>query len=295
MDGYSKMTIFHLPGIFMHYPLYVKLFEEIQANPDILKDNVKIGSVYGSPCGIWNGGRAIHNENLKNFEVIANVKKVTEKMNIPVRFTFTNCLLTKEHIDDVYCNGLLDFFNNGNNEVICNSEVLEKYIREKYGDRYKYISSTTKRIVNKEKQLEEINKNYYLTVIDYDHNGDFDFLNSIKDKEKCELLCNAVCKPHCEYRALHYKILSEAQLTNINSDYICEYAGRRFYEVKNEHNCNFISVEDIENKYLSMGFRHFKLEGRTNSPLDVIEILIYYIIKDKYALEIREKMHACLN
>ena len=68
-----------------------------------------------------------------------------------------------------------------------------------------------------------------------------------------------------------------------------------FYMIKNEHSCNFIGAEDINDKYLPMGFKHFKLEGRTNHPLDVIEILIHYIIKDKYALEIRQKLHICLN
>lgn len=295
MDGYSKETIFHLPGVFEHYLLYVKLLEEIKLNSDILKDNVKIGSVFGAPAALWNGGRAVLDEQLKNFEVLANVKKITEDLNIPVRFTFTNCLLKEEHLSDVYCNALLDFFNNGNNEIICNSEILEKHIRNKCGDRYRYISSTTKRIIDKDKQLKEIAKDYYLTVIDYDYNGDFEFLNSIENKEKCELLCNAVCRPNCEYRTLHYQILSDVQINGTNADYICEFAGRPFYMVKNEHNCNFISADDINNIYLPMGFKHFKLEGRTNHPLDVIEILIHYIIKEKYALEIRQKLHACLN
>ena len=295
MDGYNKEAIFHLAGVFMHYPLYSKLLEEIKANPDILKENVKIGSIYGSPCGIWNGGRTIIKEDLKNLEFIANVQQMMEKYNIPVRFTFTNCLLKEEHLSDAYCNALLKLFNNGNNEVTCNSELLENYIRSKYGDRYRYISSTTKRITDNDKQLEEINKDYHLVVVDYDYNKNFDFLNSIENKSKCELLCNSVCKPSCEMRCQHYKALSQAQLLNIACPFGCEYAVRPFYQVKNDAtNGTFISAEDINDKYLPMGFENFKLEGRTNHPSDVVEILIYYIIKDKYALEIRQKLHACI-
>jgi hypothetical protein len=139
------------------------------------------------------------------------------KFNIPVRFTFTNCLLEEQHLNDTYCNMILEVFNTGQNEIICNKEVLENYIREKYGNRYKYISSTTKRLINKEEQLKELDKNYYLVVLDYDYNKNLDFLKQIPNKEKCELLCNAVCRPNCPFRVRHYQDLSRCQLSFDNS------------------------------------------------------------------------------
>ena len=50
---------------------------------------------------------------------------------------------------------------------------------------------------------------------------------------------------------------------------------------------NFISPDDINNIYLPMGFKNFKLEGRTMHPLDFIEVLIYYLIKEEYQSEVR--------
>ena len=56
---------------------------------------------------------------------------------------------------------------------------------------------------------------------------------------------------------------------------------------------NFIGPEDI-NTYLDMGFSNFKLEGRTMAPSDLIEVLIYYLIKEEYQREIRTHFQSLL-
>ena len=288
MDSYNKTAVFHLPGLFRFIRGYEVLLEMIQDNPSILKDNVKIGSIYGSPACIWNGGRIIAATFDKgDFE---NVKNVMEKYGIPARLTFTNCLLEEKHIYDTVGNILLEVFNTGHNEIICNKEVLENYIRNKYKDNYKYISSTTKRLLDKEQQLQELKKDYYLIVLDYNHNKDFDFLQTIENKDKCEILCNAVCKPNCPLRAKHYEEISKAQLENdCRILFQCEDAHKWFWQVKKE-NQSFISIEDIKNIYLPMGFSNFKLEGRTSNPMDWVEIILYYLIKAEYKEETRAKL-----
>jgi hypothetical protein len=55
---------------------------------------------------------------------------------------------------------------------------------------------------------------------------------------------------------------------------------------------NFISVEDINNIYSPMGFSNFKLEGRTAHPLDLIEVLLYYLIKEEYKTEVRSHLQS---
>jgi hypothetical protein len=66
------------------------------------------------------------------------------------------------------------------NEIICNSELLENYIRQHFGNNYKYISSTTKRLTNIVDQNKELQKNYHLIVLDYDHNKNYEYLQSIQ-------------------------------------------------------------------------------------------------------------------
>ena len=292
MDSYNKEVIFHLPGLFRFSGGYQTFLQLINENPDRLKDNVKIGSIFGSPQCIWNGGRLMTSFIEKGeLESIRDYMKI---YNIPARFTFTNCLLEEKHIYDTTGNLLLEIFNTGNNEIICNTEVLENYIREKYGDRYKYISSTTKRLTDPETQKKEIEKDYYLIVLDYNHNKDFEFLQSLEHKEKCEILCNAVCKPNCPMRVKHYQAIAKSQLENDSRHLFgCDDAIKWLWEVKKD-NTSFISIEDIENIYLPMGFSNFKLEGRTAHPLDWIEILLYYLIKEKHKEEVRAKMQLAI-
>lgn len=288
MDSYNKKTIFHLPGLFRFINGYRVLFEEIQQNLDILKENVIIGSVYGSPACIWNGGRFIAVGADKG--ELENVKNIMLKYNIPARLTFTNCLLEEKHTYDTTGNLLLEIFDTGSNEILCNTAVLEKYIRNNYGNHYKYISSTTKRLNNQEEQLTEIDKDYYLVVLDYDYNKDIQFLQTIQEKDKCEILCNPVCKPNCPLRIKHYQEISKAQLENdCRTLFNCEDSYKWLWEVKKESS-TFISVEEINNIYLSMGFCNFKLEGRTANKLDWVEIILYYLIKEEYKEELRAKL-----
>lgn len=293
MDSYNEETIFYLPGLFRFTNLYEALLIKYNHNRYMFKDNIKIGAIYGSPTAIWNGGRGVFKLYLDKDQLI-QVKEMMERFNIPVRFTFTNCLLEEKHIYDTYCNLITDVFNNGNNEIICNSPILETYLRDKYGDSYRYISSTTKRLLNTTRQTEELTKDYFLIVLDYDHNKNFEYLQSIQNKEKCELLINPVCSPRCPYREMHYKAISKAQLNYSATGLMsCKFNGRDcLWHAKKLD--NFISVDDINNIYIPMGFKHFKIEGRMSAPLDMIEILLYYLIKDEYQEEIRSYLQEAI-
>lgn len=280
----KEKAIFHLPGYFKFPNIYNFILQNYKENPEIFRDNVEIGSIYDSPACIWNGGRLMYMPETK--ASLEYYRDILNEFKIPMRFTFTNALLEEKHTYDTYGNLILEIFNTGTNEILCNSRILETYIRNIYGDRYKYISSTTKRLLEKDEQIAEINK-YYLTVIDYDYNKDFDFLKQIESPSKCELLCNSACHPNCEFRTAHYENISKCQL---NYDYdnleTCLYGktGEMFLSIQNS---NCISAEDIDNIYLPMGFKHFKLEGRIYSPLELIETLLNYLIKEECHSHIR--------
>ena len=280
----NKKIIFHIPGAFTFFSGVRDLGMIQKEYPEYFKENVKIGSAYDSPMCIWNGGR--YAGSVCSKQHLEQIATDLESLNIPVRFTFTNCLLEKNHTYDTWGNLFLDIFNNGKNEVICNNSYLEDYIRHKYKDNYKYISSTTKCLNSVKEQNKELNKDYYLVVLDYNFNKQYDYLKKIKNKDKCELLCNPVCSPHCKRRAEHYENISKCQLENSVSDFICEDSTKLFWTVK-EENPNFISNEDIRNIYLPMGFYNFKIEGRTTTVYDWIEIMLYYLIKEKHHGEVR--------
>lgn len=284
MNSYDRPIYFHIPGAFERAKICMKLIILYRTQEHMFKDNALIGSVYGSPGGIWNGGRQLAGHELAKPDLLY-LKDFYNHHEITVSFTFTNSLIKDTAVHDTYCNQLLDIFNTGHNAIICNSPELETYIREKYDNQYGYISSTTKRLTKPEEQSAEFDKDYALVVLDYNHNQDFDYLNSIEDKDNCEILVNAVCMPNCPRRIQHYLEISECQLYNGIPEITCEHANKPYYKVKQQE--HYISPQCINDTYIPMGFSHFKLEGRTAQALDLIEILIDYLIKDEYALEVR--------
>ena len=56
-------------------------------------------------------------------------------------------------------------------------------------------------------------------------------------------------------------------------------------------NPGFISVDDIKNNYLPMGFTNFKIEGRGLGSALILEFLLYYMTKPEYQLQVREELY----
>lgn len=283
MEKYCKKAIFHLPGIFEHPQFYNCLTALYRDRREMFYDNMEIGSIYGAPGScIWNGGRMVFA--LTSKKQLQLIKDGMAAIGIPVRFTFTNCLLEDKHVYDTYCNMVTTMFSDGNNEILCNSPILEQYLRENF-PQYSFISSTTKRLLDIDAFNKELEKDYKLVVLDYALNRNKKFLKKIKNKKKVEILCNAVCIPDCPNRVDHYINLSKCQLESSPEEVMeCEHSNCPFYIAKQRE--HFIDREDINN-YLRQGFCNFKLEGRTAHPLDLVEIILYYLIKPEYQTEAR--------
>ena len=56
-------------------------------------------------------------------------------------------------------------------------------------------------------------------------------------------------------------------------------------------NPGFIGVNDIKDKYISMGFSNFKIEGRGLGSALILEFLLYYMTKPEYQLKVREEIY----
>ena len=302
---------FHLPDFSKNFEVNRVFIEFKEVFPDCFREGVEIASVYGVfPPAIWNGGRFQYGMCSPDF-MKAVIKYLNDK-NIPLRFTFTNPLIEKKHLHDEYCNLIMKLADNGMNEVIVASPVLEDYIRTNYPN-YKITSSTCKRITEPEKLSEELEKDYHIVVIDYDLNHDFDTLEKIKDKKKCELLVNACCNPGCKLRTEHYRSIGAEQFAyaeqldkapNSTFDFTkmkkyaefhneaifnCQCMNRSIFESR--HLKNHISPEEIWEKYIPMGFEQFKIEGRTVDVFNLIEHYMYYMIKPECRDESRLRIY----
>lgn len=297
---------FHLPDFAGHFRLNLVFAEFLAKRPQFFREGVEIASVYGVfPPSLWNGGRTQGGTCDKMF-----IKTVIRNFNdrgIPLRFTFTNPMIEKKHLSDDFCNTVMHLADNGLNEVIVLSPLLEEYIRKNYPG-YKITSSTCKRITDGEQLCSEVEKDYHIVVVDYDLNHDFDTLKKIPDKKKCELLVNACCNPNCPTRTEHYQAIGTQQILYANhvkkyrdmpfdTEKVrreqpeilrfddCPCAGRSLFEIKGLK--NHISPDEIWNTYIPMGFEQFKLEGRTANTFNLIEHYMYYMIRPECRDEAR--------
>ncbi|MBQ7774363.1 MAG: hypothetical protein IJ379_00425 [Lachnospiraceae bacterium] len=289
----TKEIYWHLPGLCYCRLLNHALFNLMQQYPDKFREGYKIGSVYGTiPGSIWNGGRSVFGISPRS-----DVEKIVKSYNdrgIPARFTWTNSLLEEKHVHDTYCNMIMQVADNGMNQVLVNRDCLEDYLRREYPN-YKVISSTTKRMTDMAGLKAELEKDYYLVVLDYDLNHDEAVLTELQPyADKIEILVNEICYPNCPMRAAHYADESKAQLEyDILSKFQCpNKATPRVFEESMKRPA-FISNEQIGD-YIAKGYVNFKIVGR-GLPQDFVkESYLYFLVKDEEREVIREKMDAML-
>ncbi|MCQ2468228.1 MAG: hypothetical protein MJ100_00275 [Ruminococcus sp.] len=295
---------FHLPDFSGNFKLNLLFAEMLKHKPEFFREGVEIASFYGVfPPSIWNGGRTQGGVVDKTF--VKSVIKAFNDRGIPLRFTFTNPALEKKHLSDNFCNMVMSMADNGLNEAIVMSPLLEDYIRRNYPN-YKLTSSTCKRITDPEKLKEELGKDYSIVVVDYDFNNNFEVLEKLPRKQDCELLVNACCEPNCPRRSAHYHSIGVQQIAY--NEHIKKYPNVPFdadkYDTEHFRDCPFsqrgifeirklrthISPDDIWEKYVPMGFEQFKIEGRTASPVNVLETYMYYMAKPECRDEARFTM-----
>lgn len=285
----AKEVYWHLPGFCYFRLLNQMILNMMKDYPDKFRDGYKIGSAYGSfPGAIWNGGRTVFGITGKSD--IEAVLKLYNSRGVPVRFTWTNALIEERHTYDTYCNLIMKLADNGLNQVLVNTPVLEEYIRKEY-PRFPLISSTTKRIVGVEGVLEELKKDYYLVVLDYDLNHNEEALKVLEPyADRLEILVNEVCFPNCPKRSEHYLQQSKLQLEyDINTGFPCpnNTRERKFEECTKRP--SFISNEEIQN-YIDRGYVNFKIVGR-GMPLEFVkESYLYFLVKDEHREFIRTKI-----
>ncbi len=285
---------FHLPGLFEFFDLYRLFLPLFYKERDWFYPRCDISSIYGSPADcLWGGGRVGFGDNNPD-EVLA----LTREYGISARLTFSNSLLTEEHLSDRRCNELCRLFNKKEgvqNGVIIHSDLLLDYIKSRYPDLY-FVSSTTKVLTDFSSLEEELRRDDFRFVVpDFRLNHSFDKLGKLpaEQKDKLEFLCNECCFPGCRDRRACYENVSRKNLGLECRDFICRApgaaAGYKFSKAM--ENPTFIGTSDILNVYLPLGFSNFKIEGRSLGSALILEFLLYYLTKPEYRLRVREEIY----
>lgn len=286
---------FHLPGLRQNYPLNMTILSMLEKKPQYFREGVKIASFFGEfPTSLWNGGRPSFSDQC-DAGFVENVVRSINAKGVPVRYTYTNMFLGEEDLADPYCNFCMKAADNGMNEVLVVSPLLEEYVRKNYPG-FKINSSTCKEIRDIDAVNEELRRDYNLVVLDYNFNNDFEALEKIEDKGRCEILVNAICTPDCPRRGKHYENVAKNQRIMLNNRKLppnrqaplepwhCEYGEHNEFHTIQGYT-TYVSPEDIWEKYVPMGFRNFKLEGRTANFFYVLELYMHYLIRPEYRVD----------
>ena len=286
------MAHYHLPGLFEFYELYRAFLPLFREHREYFYDWCDIGSIYGAPADcLWGGGRVGFGGNNPQ-EVLALV----QEYGISARLTFSNSLLREEHLSDKQCNRLCALFNQtGGNGVIVHSDLLLEYLKGHYPNLY-FVSSTTKVLTDFQQFLDEVNRvDFRYVVPDFRLNKAFDKLNTLTNaqKDKVEFLCNECCWFGCAERKSCYENVSRKNLGENCVDHHCTAPGGNegYRFSKAMTNPGFISVQDVQNRYLPMGFSNFKIEGRGLGSAMILEFLLYYMTKPEYQIHVREAIY----
>jgi collagenase-like PrtC family protease len=280
----KRINIF-LPGFYENFRSIIFLHDWMEQEPELFNDGMRIAAAYGCfPGNIWNGGRVIIG--IASKEDIQYAIQEYNSRGIAIRYTYTNPCLQQFHLLDTYCNLCMQLADNGKNEVLVNSDVLEDFIRTNYPN-YKIISSTTKCLYDLKLIEEELEKDYHLVVLDSAMNNT-ERLYELNHKEKIELIVNHYCADNCPKRKEHYKLVGEAQLEYDSVFFPCENIKRSFQEI--QKNSSFISPEMIYDKYLDAGFHNFKLDGRGFKRDKVLESFSFYLAKPEYRSMVKERL-----
>lgn len=278
---------FNMPEFLQGVDVYGTVMSLMEEHPEIFYDNTEIVSIFGNfPSAIWNGGGI----NISTVATKTQIQDIfgyyNEVLNLPLRLTFTNPLVDERHLQDTYCNLIAECGNNGQNEILTSSPILEEYLRKEY-PKYKYCASI---IGTREVPYKDPEK-YDLVVMRRRMNNNWEYLEQIPEQHrtKIEFLCCDPCPDNCPRLYTHYRDFARAQLEFDTENPACECSMTHLKgEFPNHYMTTletFISREMIDKEYLPRGFNQFKLSGR-GSALGPITNIIKYMVKPEYHIDV---------
>lgn len=276
-----------IPDFYNYYNLNLNLIKLMETSPGWFREDVVIDSVYGTfPGVIWNGGRTQSGSTtIEN--IVATIQGFNEK-GISIRYTFTNKFIDSPRLfEDHYGNMILSVSDNGMNGVNVSCPEFAGYIRKHYPNMY-LLWSTTKGITD----IDEINalSEDRLLVPPYTMNNT-DACEKFEHPQNIELLCCEACIDNCPNRAHHYENIAKAQMILMSEPFRCPHGCEQYYyhdivPTRKHH----ITYEMMANEYRSIGINKFKISGRNDNVINLIERYCEYFPKPEYRDTVRNHL-----
>jgi collagenase-like PrtC family protease len=269
------------------------------AAPGVLKHRLVITSVYGSfPNVIFNGGRTLFHfysditdrrawfrERCRLWYEPDGMQELVRRYNdrgIAVRYTYSNPLVTKEHLGDTYANLTLEIAHDPMNAVITSNPVIERYVRKHY-PKYQIIGSATalqKSAAALKRRAEEVD----LLVLPPECNGRRALIEKLPI-DKIEVILNEHCVPNCPNRRDHYRAIGMSQLStdpSYQADNHENHCPLWLADCAGETAPDMILTDEQTAALQEMGVRHFKFVGREKSQAAFAWEADTFLVKDEH-------------
>lgn len=262
---------------------------------DLLKEcgiDIKM-TVHGSiPCR-WNSGRIIKSVSEQYQETVL---EEYAKRGTGVLLTFSNYMMDQNDLDDTLSNRILDMVAQyPGNGVIAGSALLSDYVHKKYNDLF--LSTSILRVVHEHGKgnvdyYNDLAMKYDRVVLHPDDGFNLELLEGLKEKEKFEILVNENCVRNCPVREEHCDIVSRYYASKRDDRYmdaLTDFKKNKCKSVQSidalssfihgeRKTCN-MTTQELENLY-TMGFFHFKIQGRSLSAASLIYDITRYMLSD---------------
>lgn len=193
------MLNFTLPNFYNNYSLFSFMDYLIHEREEIFKCcDIAFKYTEGNyPYCYWNGG---YNNNYGNGAFYSDINSIINSTNIPLRLNCSNILLEENDYKNVFANLILSLNDTGSNVIELSNLQLMQYIEEKHPN-YNFIFSKeaflinglTPEIVNCISSNEKI----ILVSLPEFYCDDLEFLKSLHNKSKIELVLNGKCPTNC--------------------------------------------------------------------------------------------------
>ena len=285
------MINYYCPDFYNGRFLYEIFFKWKREYPEYFLEDANIKVIFGSlPNMIFNGGSVITGKNLF-FSEIKDLKDFYKENNIKIQLTCTNPLISKEYLDALYDNKILEIFEDSFNHVLVSTELMYKYIKKYYP-----LYHIDRSIINTEQDYDweqVLNEKYSNIVMPRRHCYDIQYLKNIKYqyRKNIEILVNDPCPINCPFLYEHYKQFARLTLRkgpDLENAIQCKNLSINDQLIPMDYKY-LISEEDIRKKYLPLGYTEFKLSGR-GTELKILESIIPYLVKPKYQISIFSKI-----
>lgn len=274
---------FSIAGFYEKKDIMNKLLFLYKNNNNYFHSDIAITNIFDSfPSLCWNGGRLVSDLPFDRNDA-SNMIDEYGSLGIGLRVVFSNLIISKLDLNDSDCNFILEKISCSRlNSVTVSSLVLYNHIKNNYPN-LKIVISLTHfygEYYSDSEIVDFISEKENSIVVLPPEKNNKNFLSRLSSKKNVEIIINETCHSNCEFKQLHYQMISEnnrgRSIKKLNN-----FCNSIHKDKKNNYEY-ILDRKDIVNLSNKFKINNFKLSGRSLSNSVYTLFLLKYLIKDSY-------------